>query len=90
MLEIDIPSSVSIKTISKSKLPLGWHVFPHLIETQKIGDDFVGAGSHCILKVPSAVVEGDFSYLINAAHSDFSKIKINSVSDFPIDRRLLK
>ena len=44
----------------------------------------------CVLKVPSAVVKGDFNYLINPYHADFKKIKIKEVTDFPFDRRMFE
>lgn len=90
MMEIEIPSIVKSKTIAIAKLPPGWNDFPPVTATQKIGDDFIHAGLVCVLKVPSAVVKGDFNYLINTAHQDFKKIKIRSQSEFPFDRRLLK
>jgi RES domain-containing protein len=39
-------------------------------------------------RVPSAVVKGDFNYLLNPNHVDFKTIKIQKVSDFLFDNRL--
>lgn len=88
MLEIEIPSSIKIKTIKKSELPFNWNVFPHLTHTQKIGDEFVYKNEYAVLKIPSSVVDGDFNFLINPNHKAFKKIKINSYSDFTFDARL--
>ncbi len=90
MMEIEIPALVKVKTIASASLPVGWNNFPHGPATQKIGDEFIRKSSTCILKVPSAVVKGDFNYLINPAHKDFGKIKLVDHSDFPFDNRLLK
>lgn len=90
MVEIDIPSSVSITYLTNAELPVGWNSFPHLLDTQKIGDDFVSARKNCVLKVPSAVVPGDFNYLINPHHPDFAAIKIIGQEDFPFDLRLFQ
>ncbi len=89
MLEIDIPSDVSKSSLSVSKLPVDWNQFPHNIQTQQFGDDFIAKNKTCILKVPSAVVPGDFNYLINPAHKDFLKIKIVGKDKFPFDKRLV-
>lgn len=89
MLEIDIPAEVSKSSLAVSKLPVGWNQFPHLIETQSIGDDFIAQNKSCILKVPSAVVPGDFNYLINPIHPDFSKISIVGKDKFPFDNRFV-
>ena len=55
-----------------------------------MGDDFIDSGEAGVLKVPSAVVKGDFNFLINPDHSDFKKIKIWDVTAFPFDKRILK
>lgn len=90
MVEIDIPSEISIATLSKEDLPAHWSSFPHLLDTQQIGDAFVAERKNCVLKVPSAVVPGDFNFLINPYHPDFSAIRIVSQEDFPFDSRLFK
>jgi RES domain-containing protein len=90
MLEIEVPIGVSQKTLSLPDLPFGWNNFPHLISTQRIGDEFVQLSQTCLLKIPSAVVPGDFNFLINPRHSDFAKIQIVKQDDFPFDQRLFK
>jgi RES domain-containing protein len=88
MVQIDIPISVSTASLAIDNLPQSWNSFPHLLDTQKIGDDFVTARESCVLKVPSAVVLGDFNFLINPHHLDFFAIKIVGQEDFPFDPRL--
>lgn len=90
MVEIDIPSSVSFAYLTNAELLEGWNSFPHLLDTQKIGDDFVSARKNCVLKVPSAVVPGDFNFLINPHHSEFASISIKAQEDFPFDLRLFQ
>ncbi len=68
MVEIDIPGYISISTLSKEDLLAHWSSFPHLLDTQQIGDGFVAERKNCVLKVPSAVVPGDFNFLINPYH----------------------
>ena len=88
MLEINIPDFISILQIETSKLPLNWDLFPHILSTQKIGDDFIDDNKYCVLKVPSAVVKGDVNFLINPYHKDFKSIEINNSYSFPFNRRL--
>jgi len=88
MLEIEIPDTISKTTLKKSVLPLGWENFPHTTETQNIGDKFIWNANTCVLKVPSAVVPGDFNYLLNPSHAEFKQIKIVAQHDFPFDERL--
>lgn len=87
MVEIEIPDSLSIQDIQDSELPKGWNALPAKPDSQKIGDDFVKNNLHPVLKVPSVVVKGEFNFIINPKHSDFSKIKIKSTEPFPFDPR---
>lgn len=88
MLEINIPDTISIELLVERDLSDEWNIFPHSVSTQRIGDNFIDSKKVCILKVPSAVVKGDFNYLINPFHPDFKEIKITKVEDFPFDRRM--
>lgn len=90
MLTVFVPDDIVITSVDFSLLYDDWNVFPESSSTQNIGDLFVNNKEHCILKVPSAVVKGDFNYLINPNHADFKKIKITNHDDFPIDNRLFK
>lgn len=89
IISIKIPDT-GIYEISESKLPKDWRVFPHSIDTQKIGDQFVRENKHLVMRVPSAVVQGDFNFVINPRHKDFSKVKIQHVQAFEFDTRLFK
>lgn len=90
MLEIDVPDAVSVSDLRKDQLPVGWNSFPHLVDTQKIGDTFVLERESALLKIPSAVVPGDVNYLINPKHADFSRIRIVDQVEFPFDPRMFK
>lgn len=90
MLEIELPEELLIKRISSEELPLRWNKFPHSKKTQFFGDKFIHQNKYAVLQVPSAVVSGDFNYLLNPFHSDFKQITLISVSDFPLDMRIFK
>lgn len=87
MVELEIPDEVSLMSLASANLPVGWNSFPHLLQTQRIGDKFVEATESCVLQAPSAVVPGDFNYLLNPQHRDFAQIQIKSRVDFPFDPR---
>jgi RES domain-containing protein len=42
------------------------------------------------LRVPSAIVEGEFNYLLNPRHDDFVQIKIATPEPFSFDPRMWK
>lgn len=90
MMEIDIPDFIKTFSVNVNDLPDDWNSFPHSVNTQLIGDEIIKSKNFCVLKVPSAVVKGDHNYLINPYHSDFKKIKIEKVYDFPFDKRLFE
>jgi RES domain-containing protein len=90
MMEIDIPEELKIKKLELKELNECWKKHPPDKSTQKIGDDFIDCADETILKVPSAIVQGDFNYLINPRHLDFEQIKITDSRGFPFDQRLFK
>jgi len=90
MLTIEIPVEVSLEVLDPKIVNIDWNVFPSTFETPLLGDDFIKRNEACVLKVPSAVVKGDFNYLINPYHVDFYKIKITEQNDFPFDKRIFK
>ena len=90
MIEIEIPDNIIIKEIILKELDEDWNNHPPSSNTQKIGDEFIDSIKECLLKVPSAVVQGDSNYLINPYHTDFKKIKIIEITDFTFDKRIFK
>ena len=74
--------------ITESQLPTGWNTFPFLKQVQLIGNNFFKEGKHLLLKVPSAVVSGEFNYIMNPIHLEASKLILLSKSQFTFDNRL--
>lgn len=88
MIEIEIPEAVASEVIEPDCLETNWNANPPISSTQLIGDGFILSKKNCVLKVPSAVVKGDFNYLLNPNHRDIKKIKIIEITDFPFDARI--
>lgn len=89
MLVIEVPDSFSCELLDENTLPDGWKQHPPLFTTQHIGDAFIYQQATCLLKVPSAVVKGDYNILINPHHPDFASIKILHSEPFPFDKRII-
>jgi RES domain-containing protein len=87
MLLIEIPDELLILEINIIDLPQGWRKFPYLKKTVQLGDEFIFENKYPVMKVPSAVVPGDFNYLINPRHPDFQKIKVLSQEPYDLDER---
>jgi RES domain-containing protein len=58
------------------------------VSEQELGDAWVHSGRSPVLRVPSAVVSGDFNYLLNPGHPDFSRIEVLAPTPFRFDERL--
>ncbi|HHL52669.1 MAG TPA: RES domain-containing protein [Flammeovirgaceae bacterium] len=90
MIEINIPDKLSIEQVHFKDLPANWASSPPVTSTQRIGDAFVSSMQACVLKVPSAVVPGDYNFLLNPHHKDFKQIKIIKVVPFVFDKRIFQ
>ena len=90
MVSLDIPGHLPVQELQDADLPANWNIFPHLLTTQALGDRFILENKFPILRVPSAVVHGDFNLLLNPGHKDFKEIRIVQVEPFPFDQRIFK
>jgi RES domain-containing protein len=90
MLEIELPDEAAIEVVEISELPDNWLDFPPPPTLRDIGDRFASERSAPILKVPSAVVPGDFNYLLNPLHPDYVKVAVRGECRFHFDKRLLR
>ncbi|MFH0759938.1 MAG: RES family NAD+ phosphorylase [Bacteroidota bacterium] len=88
LVTIFLPDQAILSEIDPEKLPPDWRSFPYPHFTRIIGDHFVKENRYLVLKVPSAVVPGDFNYLINPAHPEISQVRIVKTEPFGFDRRL--
>ncbi len=87
LISIQIPDTASMQQLSETDMPVDWRSNPHSDSTQQIGDVFVSALKHQVLRVPSAVVPGDFNYLVNPLHPKANTITIADVEPFEFDSR---
>jgi RES domain-containing protein len=90
MMTIFVPDDADIYNLSAADLPKDWNAWPHSVSTQTIGDRFVMDNKYPILRVPSAVTQGDYNLLINPRHPDFKRIDIIEIKKFPFDSRIFK
>lgn len=71
-----------------ARVPDDWRQFPHSSATRDFGAKWAKEQRSAALRVPSAVVPGEFNYLINPAHPDFKRVKIGKPEPFNFDARL--
>jgi len=53
-----------------------------------MGDAWIKSGRPAALRVPSVIVPGEFNYLLNPRHPDFSNLKFGEPAAFLFDPRL--
>lgn len=88
LISIEIPDTIKIQELDLKDLPADWKSIPHSHATQEIGDSFVSDGIYPVLRVPSAVVQDEFNYLVNPRHLESQKIKVKAIEPFNFDERL--
>ena len=88
LVTIEFPDSAPPFTMEINDLPANWKSFFHLHATQEIGDRFITEGRFLVMKVPSAVIQGDYNYLANPSHSLFPLVKIITTEPYGFDERL--
>jgi RES domain-containing protein len=63
--------------------------FDESIVAQRVGDLWVKSARSAVLALPSAIIPGEFNFLLNPAHPDFSKVVYGKPEIFVFDPRLL-
>jgi RES domain-containing protein len=70
------------------RFPSSWGKYPYSPATQKFGSAWAHAGRTVALQVPSAVVPGEFNFLLNPEHEMFARLKIAPAEPFRFDSRI--
>lgn len=81
----DIPASL---LEIPQRLPDDWRSHPPPSSTRAFGDAWLAAASAPALRVPSAVIGGEFNYLLNPRHPAFAQIRLGPPEPFSFDPRL--
>ena len=63
-------------------LPDDWRQIPTPPSTRELGSRWVVETRSVALRVPSAVVEGEFDYLLNPRHPNFARLEIGVPQPF--------
>ncbi len=85
---IDVPDDLAVPTIAAALLPTDWRT-PGSDACRDAGDAWLTAGASVTLKVPSAVVAGEFNFLVNPWHPDFVRLSVGATIPFAFDPRLV-
>jgi RES domain-containing protein len=97
----EIPSGLSIATlrlpddirpeeIRLSSLPKRWREHPAPVALADLGTKWARGARRLLLRVPSAVVEGEHNILINPLHPDMSRVAVVKVERYRFDARMTR
>jgi RES domain-containing protein len=70
-------------------LPNNWWPTPPLNATRRFGATWAKQARTPVLRVPSAVTRGEFTYLLNPRHPAFAQLRIGKATSFAFDHRVL-
>ncbi len=87
IISVQVPESLIERP---GHVPDSWRETPYPTATQAFGAEWVQSQRSVALRVPSAVVAGEFNYLLDPAHPQFGKVKIGKPEPFSFDPRLAK
>jgi len=88
ILVIEVPDPIKIETLSMERLPVHWHLPFNYKPCQMISDEWIARQETCLLKVPSAIIQEEFNFIINVKHQDFQQIRIIKKEKFLFDPRI--
>ena len=72
------------------RYPQSWRSYPYSPSTQRFGSAWARDLRSVALRVPSAVIPGEFNFLLNPAHPDFAKVRFAPPEPFRFDPRLAR
>lgn len=87
LLACEIPDT-GIETLAPADYPEGWSRLPYHPAVRACGDDWARQGRSLALRVPSAIVRGEFNVLVNPAHADFARVALVGDEALSFDARL--
>ena len=85
-----IADDPAMEVVNLASLPGNWNSSPPIDATMDLGTRWCLEARGVVIKVPSAVVPGEFNYLLNPRHPDFKLIKITTPEPFSFDLRMWK
>ncbi|MDY6834797.1 MAG: RES domain-containing protein [Chloroflexota bacterium] len=89
IVQLNFPYSILPLQVEISSLPPNWRDYPPPQTLGSIGTKWIMSNQSLLLRVPSSVIEQDYSILINPAHHEFNLIEVLIPEPFVFDSRLL-
>ncbi|HEY4196460.1 MAG TPA: RES family NAD+ phosphorylase [Mucilaginibacter sp.] len=87
MATIEAPDDFSV--VEEKLLPKNWQDHQDLDILKQLGNNFLFEKKNLLLRVPSAIVNEEYNYLLNPLHANASKLKVKNIQPFNFDNRLI-
>ena len=88
MASAEVPDE-EIESLELESLPANWRDLESLA-CRDLGSGWAASGRSLALRVPSAVIDGDWNLLLNPRHAGFSKINLLAPKPFRFDGRMFR
>lgn len=75
-LGLQVPRDASELVCGPADLPAGWREIPPPPECREVGDRWVQAGEHLLLRLPSVLVPEEANVLMNPAHPAARRVRV--------------
>lgn len=90
IMTIEIDDTAPVFEIPDADLPDNWRI-PDNIELKEMGDRIFQANKFIGIKVRSAVMPGQYNFILNPQFPDYHKhLKVTNVEPLDVDQRLME
>ncbi len=79
---------LAVETIDPARLPVGWNSPAPLSDTAAFGTAWAASQRSLVLRVPSAIVPGEWNYVITMRHPQRLEVVMGAPQAFAFDPRL--
>jgi RES domain-containing protein len=87
MVTIEAPEDFA--AVDENLLPKNWQDHQDIDVLKQLGNAFLQGKKNLLFKVPSAIVNEEYNYLLNPLHANASKLKLKNIQPFNFDNRLI-
>jgi len=84
----EIPGNIKIEELPVKTLNENWRLRSSYSYCQEIGNNWYDKKDSLLLKVPSAIIPGEFNFVIKTTSPEIGRIKIKDTRPFIPDERL--
>ncbi len=88
-IEAELPNDIASEHLDLNLLPQRWYERRDEF-LRRFGDEWIRRARAVALQVPSAAIRGEWNVLLNPAHADFCRLKVQAPKPFLFDLRMFR